>query len=107
MNPIRVLSNYNPEEENMTEFDTDCSGEVERILASNLPDLEKVTQTFDCITGFVVGHAQAEIELARALQDREELLKTQIKKETMLYVRSIFETCYRRVTSRRPWHGTA
>jgi len=91
----------------MTEFDTDCSGEVERILASDLPDLEKLARAFDCITGFVVGHAQAEIELARALQDREEVLKTQIKKETMLYARSIFDTCYRRVTGRRPWHETA
>ncbi len=91
----------------MPNFDTDCYGEVERILASDLPDLEKVTQAFDCITTFVIGHAQAEIELARALQDREELLKTQIKKETMAYARSIFEHCYRRATGRRPWHETA
>ena len=91
----------------MTEFDTDCSNEVERILASELPDLERVAQAFDCITGFVAGHARAEIELARALQDSEQLLKTQIKKETMVHARSIFETCYRRVTGRRPWRETA
>ena len=76
----------------MGDFDTSCSDEVERILASDLPDLEKVTRAFECITGFVIGHAQAEIELARALQDREQLLKTQIKKETMAHARSIFET---------------
>ena len=91
----------------MPSFDTDCSNEVERILASDLPDLDKLTQAFDCITAFVVGHAQAEIELARALQDHEELLKTQIKKETMAYARSIFEHCYRHVTGRRLWHETA
>lgn len=91
----------------MTDLDPDCYAEVERILASDLPDLEKVTQAFDCITAFVVGYAKAEIELARAIQDREELLKIQIKKETMAYARSIFEHCYRRVTGRRPWHETA
>jgi len=90
----------------MAEYSTDCSGEVERILASDLSDLEKVVQAFDCITAFIISHAQAEIELARALQDREDLLKTQIKKETMLHARSIFEHCYRRVTGRRPWHET-
>jgi len=91
----------------MAELDTGCSSEVERILASDLPDLEKITQAFECITGFVVGHAQAEIELARALQDGEQMLKTQIKKETMVHARSIFESCYRRVTGRRPWHEPA
>lgn len=91
----------------MTEFATDCSREVERILASDLPDLEKVTQAFDCITGFIINHAGAEIELARALQDRQQLVATQIKKETMTHARSIFEHCYCRVTGRRPWHETA
>jgi hypothetical protein len=91
----------------VTEFDTSCADEVERILASDLPDLEKVARAFDCITGFIIGHARAEIELARALQDREQLVKTQIKKETMAHARSIFETCYRRTTGRRPWHERA
>lgn len=91
----------------MQEFDASCSQEVERILASDQPDLEKVTQAFDCITRFVVRHALAEIELARALHDREEVVKIQIKKETMAHARAIFETCYRRVTGRRPWHETA
>jgi hypothetical protein len=91
----------------MQEPDDSCSHEVERILASDQPDLEKVTQAFDCITRFVVRHALAEMELARALQDREQLVTIQIKKETMAHARVIFETCYRRVTGRRPWHETA
>jgi hypothetical protein len=91
----------------MTESDTNCYPEVERILAIDLPDLEKVTQAFDCITAFVLGSAQAEIDLARALQDHDQLLKVQIKRDTMVYARSIFEHCYRRTTGRRPWHETA
>lgn len=91
----------------MAELTNDCSAEVERILASDLSDLEKVIQSFDCITAFVVGHARAEIELARALHDDEQVLKTQIKKETMAHARSILDMCYRRVTGRRAWHETA
>ncbi len=91
----------------MTEFDTDCSHEVERILASDLSDLEKLTQAFDCITSFIIGHAGAEIALTRALQDRQQLIATQIKKETMAHARSIFEHCYCRVIGRRPWHEAA
>jgi hypothetical protein len=88
----------------MGELVGDCSPDIERILASDLPDLEKVAQAFDRITAFIISHATAEIELARALQDGEELLKTQIKKETVAHARSIFEMCYLRVTGRRPWH---
>ena len=88
----------------MTQPGSDCAPEVERILASDLPDLEKVAQAFDCITRFIIEHAQAEIELARALQDHEQVVKTQIKTETVVHARSIFEHRYWRATGRRPWH---
>jgi len=91
----------------MIQSDTDCSGEIERIAASDLPDLEKLARAFDCISGLIVRQAEADIELARALEDGEELLKTQIKKDTMLHARSVFEFCYRRVVGRRPWYETA
>jgi len=91
----------------MIDFDTGCFDEVERILTSDLPDLDKISQAYDCITTFVIGHAQAEIEQARALQDPMQVLKTQVKRDTMAYARSIFEHCNRRVTGRRPSHQTA
>ena len=91
----------------MVDFDASSFDEVERILTSDLPDLDKMTQAYDCITAFVIGHAQAEIEQARALQDPVQVLKTQIKRDTMAYARSIFEHCNRRVTGGRPAHQTA
>ncbi|MBN1135247.1 MAG: hypothetical protein JXM73_01590 [Anaerolineae bacterium] len=91
----------------MTQPGSDCGPEVERILASDLPDLEKVVGAFDCITQFVIGHAEAEIELARAIQDHEQVIKTQIKKETMAHARSILAHCYLRATGRRPWDERA
>jgi len=83
-----------------------CSSEVERIFASDLPDMEKVAQAYGCITGFVVDYARSEIELAKAVQDSEGLVKTQIKQQTMMHARDIFVMCYQRVTGRRPWDGT-
>ena len=91
----------------MTEPDAGCYAEVECILASDLSDLDKLTQAFDCITAFVLDQARAELDLARALQDRDQLLKIQIKKDTIAHARSIFEHCYLRTTGRRPWHETA
>ena len=91
----------------MIELSNDCGPEVERILASDLSELEKVTQAFDCITRFIISHAQAEIELAQAVQDREQMIKTQIKKDTIAHARSILEQCYCRATGRRPWHENA
>ena len=44
-----------------------------------------------------------EVELARAMQDREGVIKTQIKMSTMSSAREIFATCYRRVTGRKAW----
>jgi hypothetical protein len=88
----------------MTQLDSDCTLEMERIFTSDLPELEKMTQAFGCIAQFVIDHAQAEIELARAVQDHEQVVKTQIKRETMAHARSIFEHCYQRATGRRPWH---
>jgi hypothetical protein len=80
-----------------------CNAELDAIMASDAPDMEKLSQAFDCITGFVVGNAEREIELARAMSDREAVVKTQIKMETIKHARAIFETCYLRVTGRKPW----
>jgi len=77
--------------------DNSCAADVDRILASGAPDLEKLAQAFDCITAFIVRHAEREAALNRALQDREALVKTQIKMETMRHARAVFEECYRRV----------
>lgn len=77
--------------------------EMDQIFKSDLPELEKVRRAFDRITGFIVSHARNEVELARAMQDREEVVKTQIKMSTIESARGIFDMCYRRATGRRVW----
>jgi hypothetical protein len=75
--------------------------EISEILSTDLPDLEKLAQAFQAITARYVEHAHHEIELARALQDPESVVREQIKLGVMEHARSIFDDCYRLVTGRR------
>ncbi|HNS52064.1 MAG TPA: hypothetical protein PKO09_12885 [Anaerolineae bacterium] len=87
----------------MTQEEMGCSEELERIFASDVPDLEKVALSFGCITAFIVKYAKAETDLARASGDREQMVKVQIKKDSIAHARAVFATCYLHVAGRRPW----
>ncbi len=78
--------------------------EYEEVLRSDLPEVEKLAQAFGRMTGRVVEQANHEIELARAMQDRELVVKAQIKVSVMEHSREIFEQCYRWVTGMEAWH---
>ena len=77
--------------------------EVDKIINSDLADLDKVMRAFDVITGSVIGAAEQEVELSRALGDPESVVKEQIKMETVKHARAILNDCYMRVTRRRAW----
>ncbi len=75
--------------------------EVNEILATDLPDVDKLARAFEAVTARYVEHTRHEIELARALQDPESLVKEQIKLGVMEHARRILDDCYRLVTGRR------
>ena len=77
--------------------------ELDAIIKADLPEIDKLAQTFRLITSRFVDHADAQIELARAMKDREALVKEQIKLGVMQHARSIFQDCYRSVTGRKAW----
>lgn len=77
--------------------------EVKQIIATDLPEIDKLAQAFKLVTDRVVEHAQHEIELARAMKDQEMVVKQQIKMETLKHARSILQDCYMLVTRRRAW----
>jgi hypothetical protein len=76
---------------------------MDEIVASALPDVEKLKQGFGLVTEQIIDYAQHEIELARALHDDEGRVKTQVKMSTMKWAREIFDTWYTRITGRRAW----
>ena len=76
---------------------------IKSIETSELSDVEKLTQAFAWITGRIVENGQHEVELARAMQDNERLVKEQIKLSVMQHARDIFYFCHKQVTGRRAW----
>jgi hypothetical protein len=77
--------------------------ELEAIYAADLPEIEKLAQAFGWITSQFLQRGELEVELARATDDREALVKEQIKLSLMKSVRGIFSDCYRRTTGRKAW----
>ena len=76
---------------------------VNAIVASELPDIEKLKQGFGLATGVLIDRAEKEIELARAMRDREARIRVQIRMSTMNAAREIFDTWYTRITGKRAW----
>ena len=76
---------------------------MDAILGSALPDIEKLKEGFGLVTGQIIAHAQREVDLARAMHDRESRVKTQVKMSTMETAREVFDTWYTRITGRRAW----
>ena len=75
--------------------------ELKAILEQEIPEVEKLAQAFDWITGRMVEHGRLQVELARVMQDRESLVKEQIKLSVMEHARQIFQQCHVLVTGRR------
>jgi len=80
---------------------------VAAILATDLPEATKLARAFEAITSVVLAHAEREIELARAMGDTTEVIKQQIKRETMKAAREILQGCHRRVMGKRGWDEPA
>lgn len=79
--------------------------EFEAILASDLPEIEKLTQAYQSIMQEQIAHGRREVELQKALGDEEALIKEKIKLGVLEYSNDIFAFCYLRVTGRALPHG--
>lgn len=76
---------------------------IDQLKTSDLPEVEKVTRAFEWVTGRIIEHTQHEIELARAIQDQDSLIKRQIKLETIKHARSVLQQCHQVTLGRRAW----
>ena len=87
----------------MIEQSPDIFDWIRDLQASDQPEIDKLGAFFDRITTQTVGFAEKEIELARAMQDHESIVKIQVKMETIKYTRRIFCQGYQIVTGRKAW----
>ena len=83
--------------------DQDYFDWIRKIQSSDQTDIDKLKEFFGQTTAKIIGFAEKEIELARAMQDRETLIKHQIKMETFKGARDIFARGYQIVTGKRAW----
>jgi hypothetical protein len=70
---------------------------------SDQPEIDKLKAFFGRITSQIVEFAEKEIELTKAMQDHESLLKVQIKMETIKTARRIFGRGYQIATGKKAW----
>jgi hypothetical protein len=74
------------------------------IFEMDLSEAEKIAHSFNHVTSIYIASSEQEIELLKAMRDKETLIKEQIKMETMKHVRSIFKDCYMRSTGKEAWN---
>ena len=79
--------------------------EYDEIFASNLSEADKIAKGFHHVINTVITHSQNEIELLKAMNDRENLIKEQIKLSTIQHAKGIFDMAYQRATGKRSWNN--
>jgi hypothetical protein len=89
----------------MIEDSQEFSDWVREILHSDQAEIDKLREYFGQITSRIIQYARQEIDLAGAMQDRDELVKQQIKMETFRTAREIFARGYQIATGRKAWDG--
>jgi hypothetical protein len=65
--------------------------------------IRELADIFGEVTGRFLTQTEHKAELARAIDDRESLVKEQIKQEVLKSVRGIFDVNYRRIAGDEPW----
>lgn len=66
-------------------------------------DIEQLASAFGETTRQFLEDSERKAELARAMNDREALIKQQIKMEVLQATRMIFERNYKSITGEEPW----
>jgi hypothetical protein len=79
--------------------------EVNQIIGADLPEIDKLVQVFNQITGRILEHGQGEIDVLRALGDQEGLVRVQVKLSTVEHCRSVLLQCYQLIAAGRVSDG--
>ena len=77
--------------------------EYKEIFETDLSEADKIAKAFHLIIDTIIGHSSNQIELLKAMNDREALIKEQIKLSTIQHATSIFDMAYQQATGKRSW----
>jgi hypothetical protein len=76
----------------------------QQIFESDLPELEKLVQGFKWATDQVIQYSEAELEVLKALDDQDGLVKAQVKVSTLKFAQRAFYENYLLATGRKAWN---
>jgi hypothetical protein len=71
------------------------------IVRSDESEADRIVQAFLHVTQFYIDQADKDIEISRALDDKEERIKVQIKRSVMLHTQDIIKGAYQQVTGKK------
>lgn len=63
-------------------------------------ELQTILEAFDYITTLIIQQSEKDIELNRALGDKEAVVREQVKMSTIIHTRSVLNQCHQRVTGK-------
>ncbi|MCP4419058.1 MAG: hypothetical protein GY805_20775 [Chloroflexi bacterium] len=75
--------------------------EYEAIFKTDLSEADKIAKAFHHVIDIIVTHSKNEIELLRAMSDRETLIKEQIKLSSIEHAKGVFDMAYFKATGKR------
>jgi hypothetical protein len=70
-------------------------------------DLEAITEKFNRLTQRILDGFERQLQLAQASNDKEAVIKEQIKISVLSAARSMYAGCYLHVRKERPWPDQA
>jgi len=73
---------------------------VREVQGADIPESDKIARLFIHILSTQLEYGQRDIELLRAMGDRDGLVKTQIKLSTLEHARDVFQGCFKLATGR-------
>ncbi len=72
-----------------------------RIIDSDLPDLEKLVRVYRLATSDFIEASRRQTELLQVMGDKEQIIKEQIKLGVMESAWEMFENCFLKVTGKK------
>jgi hypothetical protein len=81
----------------------ELENQLDAVYASDVSELEKLSRSFELVTANYLAEYAREIEMNRAIQDEDRLLKARIQHGMIESARGMFAHCYLKSTGKPAW----
>jgi hypothetical protein len=81
--------------------DLDTMNRYMTVMGSDLAEIDKLKEAYKLVSDFYIIHGEREIELHRAMNDRENMIKQQIKVSAIRHMQEVFDAAYQKATGQK------